>query len=433
MIKRIPIQKLSVGMFLDGIDESWIKTPFVTHSFLIKDKEQIEKLKLVGIKHVSIDTKKGKDVMTRASKAEMDRMRFLKKDDVLEKTPKNMDMEEAVFYKKGDKANKTVPKYTQGDLNSYYKGLNSLTQIEKDTLVEGSFIDFPLYIKKDINVKVLVDYKNKDIELTKEALDHDGDYHIKREDNYKYMHYLKELVRMRSLNGGKDLQKVKNTVLRENSKLLVQELFSDPRSGEKIKECRNSVENIVDSIQRNGNVIDNLLTINKYDYYTYTHSVNVSVISVGIGIILGLDNEEIYTLGLGSMLHDIGKCKIPNSILNKPTRLNEKEYNVIKQHVLLGRKLLSEHFNFPQEAIYPVIEHHEKVTGTGYPNGLKKEQIHLSGRITSIADAYDALTTARPYKKALSSFESLSILRNQIEDFDEFIFYKFVKMLGNKK
>ncbi|MCI4624498.1 MAG: HD-GYP domain-containing protein [Candidatus Magnetoovum sp. WYHC-5] len=430
MRRKIPISKLTIGMYLDGIDESWIKTPFITHRFIIKNNEQIAKLKELGVKYIHIDTEKGKDTTYKEIQPEMDNMHFLKTEDIVVQMPKSRDMEEVVFFKKESKQN-AAAKYTQENLKVYYEELNHYTQIDRHTLIQGTIIDFSLYIKNNLLIEHIVEYDNRDIELTGGMLSREGDFHIKREDNYKYIHYLKEIVRLKSLNGGEQLQQLKNAVIRENSKLLMQELFLDPRSGEKIKECKTSVENIVDTIQRNGNVVSNLITINKYDYYTYTHSVNVSVLSVGIGINLGLDKDELYILGIGSMLHDIGKCKIPNFILNKPTRLTEKEYSVIKQHVLLGKKILIEHYNFPSEAVYPVIEHHEKLTGQGYPNGLKRDEIHLIGRITGIADAYDALTTARPYKKALSPFESLSILRNQIEDFDEFIFYKFVKMLSN--
>jgi HD-GYP domain-containing protein (c-di-GMP phosphodiesterase class II) len=103
----------------------------------------------------------------------------------------------------------------------------------------------------------------------------------------------------------------------------------------------------------------------------------------------------------------------------------------MKQHVLLGRKLLAKQIDIPAEAVFPLMQHHEKLTGKGYPLGLKDSEIGITGRIVAIADTYDALTTARPYKKAFIPFEALSILRDQISDYDAGIFLKLVKMLGS--
>jgi putative nucleotidyltransferase with HDIG domain len=174
-----------------------------------------------------------------------------------------------------------------------------------------------------------------------------------------------------------------------------------------------------------------MLTINKYDHYTYTHSVNVSVLSLGMAVELGIkDKEDLRVLGMGGMLHDIGKSKIPAAILNKPGRLTDEEFAVIKQHVVLGKRLLADNVEIPQSALTPLMQHHERLTGKGYPFGLNDKQISVIGRIVAIADTYDALTTARPYKNAMKPFEALKILRDSIADYDGVIFQKFVIMLG---
>jgi HD-GYP domain-containing protein (c-di-GMP phosphodiesterase class II) len=103
----------------------------------------------------------------------------------------------------------------------------------------------------------------------------------------------------------------------------------------------------------------------------------------------------------------------------------------MKQHVVNGIRILSEEKDFPKNAFYPVVEHHERLTGGGYPRGIRSSGIHTIGRITSLVDTYDALTTARPYKRALTPFESLTIIERQIGDFDRDILMKFIKMLGS--
>ncbi|KJR40638.1 metal dependent phosphohydrolase [Candidatus Magnetoovum chiemensis] len=212
---------------------------------------------------------------------------------------------------------------------------------------------------------------------------------------------------------------------------MVQDLLKDPRSG-KIKEAETLVEEIINSIHNSKGIVSGLFTIQKYDFYTYTHCVNAAVFSLGVAKEIGsFNDEEMYSLGIGSMLHDIGKSKIPISVLNKPSRLTDTEFILMKQHVLLGRKILSERKDLPKTSIYPVLEHHETMNGKGYPNGISGKDIHPFGRIASVTDVYDALTTARPYKKAFSSFEAMEIIAKQIDAFDKEIVSNFIIMLGN--
>jgi putative nucleotidyltransferase with HDIG domain len=438
MRNKIPVNKLTIGMYVDGMDAQWFDTPFLVHKFLLKNRSQIDKLIETGISHVFIDTEKGRDISGEATERELDKIKFIKKEDLItDEVVKDID--ESGFIRKDEKSSVDritgqpagLP-YTPEEVNAYYNLINNYTQIDRDTLVAGATIDFSLYLKKALKIDLLAQYDGKNIELTPRLLGATGDFMITRDDNLRYKGYLKELIQDKGRGMDKAAVTVKNRIIKENSKLLMQDLFEDPRSGEKIKECKGAVEDIVASIQDNRQLLSEMLTINKYDHYTYTHSVNVSVLSLGMAIELGINkDEELQMLGMGGMLHDIGKSKIPPSILNKPTRLTDEEYTVMKQHVLLGRKLLARQIDIPPDAIFPLMQHHEKLNGKGYPLGLKDSEIGITGRIVAIADTYDALTTARPYKKAFVPFEALSILRDQISDYDAGIFLKLVKMLGS--
>ncbi|MEO5356365.1 MAG: DUF3391 domain-containing protein [Nitrospirae bacterium YQR-1] len=429
MRQRISVDDLKIGMFLDGMDASWEKTPFMVDRFLIKTDEPINKIKHAGIKHVFIDTEKSVAVKVDVSE-EIDKINFIKKEDMLEVTG-TVEMDEAVLFKKDTVAKTTggLP-YTKEDLDKFYNEFNNYSHIDKTTLVIGTYIDFPLYVKRDLQIAQLFFLKNKEVPVTDEMLNVDGDFMIHHNDKTRYKGYLKELMNLKPSGGSTEL--IRNRVVKENSKLLMEELLADPRSGEKIKECQLNIEAIVSTMQDNNSLTNGLFTINKSDYYTYTHCVNVSVLAVGLAMNLGMKKQsEIFALAMGGMLHDIGKCKIPTSILNKPTKLTDDEFRVMKSHVLLGKKILSLHKDISKETLYSLTEHHEKMTGNGYPHGLGSGDLHFAGKVVAMADVYDALTTARPYKKAFSSFEALSIIRSQIDDYDKEIFLSFVKMLGN--
>ena len=176
-----------------------------------------------------------------------------------------------------------------------------------------------------------------------------------------------------------------------------------------------------------------LLSLRTYDYYTYTHSVNVAVLSVGLGMAAGLPKEQIRLLGIGAMLHDVGKSTIPPAIINKAGRLDDEEYRIIKTHVTEGENILRLNKDIPRESLVAVSQHHERLSGKGYPYNKAGEEIRPFGRITSIVDCYDALTTTRSYQTARTPFFALSILTKEAGDYDPEILKAFIRMLGTMK
>ncbi|KJR41356.1 metal dependent phosphohydrolase [Candidatus Magnetoovum chiemensis] len=214
----------------------------------------------------------------------------------------------------------------------------------------------------------------------------------------------------------------------------MKELLDKPEDEEKLKECSALVVDIIDTITNNKGMINNLLSVNKQDYYTYTHSVNTCIYSVGTALTMGITKkEDLLVIGLGNILHDIGKSTIPAEIINKPTeKMTLLEISIYQQHVYEGVNLIKLYKRIPDGVMYPILEHHEKLSGKGYPNGLRGSQIHQCGKIASIVNLYDTLTTSRPYFKSMSPFEALSLMRNLKDDYDMDIFKSFIIMLGNK-
>lgn len=188
---------------------------------------------------------------------------------------------------------------------------------------------------------------------------------------------------------------------------------------------------MVDSIlenSENGDAVYDLLSLRTHDYYTYTHSVNVAALSVGLAIASGLDRGRTEKLGIGAMLHDIGKSAIPHEILNKPGKLTDEEFAIMKTHVIESERLLRPQKEIPEESFVALLQHHERLTGRGYPFGVSGRQVQLFGRITPIADCYDAMTTQRVYKPAFTPFHALSIMVNERESYDQELLAAFIKM-----
>ncbi len=322
------------------------------------------------------------------------------------------------------------------DPDTYQKYLSKKDEfylLDRTLLIPGQKITFSLFTLSDFRINVLLPATEQlplpiDEKVTKTS----GDIMIMPTDIGRYHAYLNSLLATETLVKAEH-EKVQSIVIKENSKLVLKDLLENPRSGEKIKESIIVVNKMVDNILDNKGAVYDLLSLRTYDYYTYTHSVNVAVLSVGMGMAVGLPKEQIRRLGIGAMLHDVGKSTIPSSIINKAGRLDDDEYRIIKSHVDEGEKILRMNPEIPEESYFAVLQHHERLSGKGYPNSKMGREIHLFGRITSIVDCYDALTTTRTYQAARTPFFALSILTKETGDYDIDVLKSFIQMLGAMK
>ncbi|MHB1628299.1 MAG: HD-GYP domain-containing protein [Bacilli bacterium] len=168
---------------------------------------------------------------------------------------------------------------------------------------------------------------------------------------------------------------------------------------------------LVDDILRNDNVLHNIERIRSWDSYTFEHSIQVAIIAIIIGRELCLTPEQLQRLGIGAMLHDIGKVLIPQEILNKQGSLTDDEFDVMKTHTTLGWHFVHERFAMimPTSSIV-IIQHHERLDGSGYPQGLRDHQIHSLSKIVAVADVFDAMRAARIYRERRMPKEVLTAL-----------------------
>lgn len=169
-------------------------------------------------------------------------------------------------------------------------------------------------------------------------------------------------------------------------------------------------EELVENILQNRNVLLSLVDIRSMDNYTYAHSVNVAVISLVLGISLNLSKQNLTYLCIGALLHDVGKSFIPGEILQKTSELTPEEFQEIQKHPRYGYNFLNRFFSLSSHVRLIVLQHHERYDGLGYPAGISRNSISYLARIVSIADVYDALTSDRPYKRAMCPSDSLEYL-----------------------
>ncbi|TSE35278.1 HD-GYP domain-containing protein [Tepidimonas charontis] len=212
----------------------------------------------------------------------------------------------------------------------------------------------------------------------------------------------------------------------------VASMFEEARMGRAIDQqvARAVAEEIADSVTRNGGALISLARLKTADDYTYMHSVAVCALMVALARQLGLSEPEVRAAGFAGLLHDIGKMDIPLVILNKPGRLTEEEYAIVREHPRRGWERLRAAGIVEEPTLDVCLHHHERIDGTGYPDRLSGEAITLMARMGAVCDVYDAITSNRPYKAGWDPAESLKRMASWQGHFDARIVQAFVRSLG---
>jgi putative nucleotidyltransferase with HDIG domain len=226
----------------------------------------------------------------------------------------------------------------------------------------------------------------------------------------------------------KQAQKIKS-----RARAVVAELFQEARMGHTLDlmEANAVIEDIDASLERNHNALVSLVRLKSKDDYTYLHSVAVGTLMVALGKQLKLDAALRRDLGLAGLLHDLGKMAIPVEILNKPGRLTDAEFEIIKKHPAIGAAILEKAATIPALAIDVCRHHHERVDGRGYPDGQSGDALSLYARMGAICDVYDAITSARSYKEAWDPSDAIRRMASWKDgQFDPEIFSQFVRLIG---
>lgn len=328
MLKKIHVQDIRLGMFIQELCGSWMDHPFWKKSFELTDPNDLHSLQTCGLKEVWIDTSKGLDVAD---------------------------------------------------------NVEAVSAEEEQRRVEQ--------------------------ELQKTASE--------------------QIKPVQRVSIQQEVQKAR--ALLAEGKTAVTSMFHEIRMGNAINvsHAEPLVEEISNSISRNPEAFLNLARLKGADDYTYLHSVAVSGLMIALGKQIGLTGQDLKDAGMAGLLHDVGKALIPADVLNKPGKLTDEEFAIIKHHPRKGWEVLNVANGANPVALDVCLHHHERVDGKGYPEGISGEKLTLFARMGAVCDVYDALTSNRCYKNGWEPSETIRKMAEWKDGhFDEKIFHAFVKTIG---
>jgi len=195
--------------------------------------------------------------------------------------------------------------------------------------------------------------------------------------------------------------------------------------------AKSMVDGLAQAVVRNRSALMALTALKEYDNYTFTHMVNVSILTMAQARGLGVEGTLLREFGFAALMHDIGKVKTPSEILNKPDKLTDEEFTIMKRHTIDGAEILRGTPDIPTLAPVVAFEHHLRIDGSGYPEGISRPNLNLATMLCGIADVYDAMRSQRKYQQAFPSDRILAVLqRNDGTQFDQNLVRRFVQLLG---
>jgi len=308
------------------------------------------------------------------------------------------------------------------------------TTVSVHKLYPNSYLYFDIYLKTG---GTIVLYKNRQLKILsddiKGLVENTVEFvYIHNKDKKNYRQYLEDNIE--NILVAQDVPIMKKAeALHESAVNVIEDIFSNPRSGESIQRSKKIIGVTVDFIIGAPTAFVNLLKIRKHDYYTYTHSVNVCTFLVSLANEIGIHDPEVLNqIGEGGLLHDLGKSKIPSSIINKPGKLVKAEWEIMQKHPVYGVEIARDTRKISDISITIIEQHHEKINGNGYPYGLDGSELNIYACMASIVDVYDALTTNRAYSPARTPVQAAQILLENKEEFNPKLLVQFLKMLAVK-
>jgi len=236
-----------------------------------------------------------------------------------------------------------------------------------------------------------------------------------------------------------DIEPVIGTQLKEESMTGIRKVFETVAAGDTEKNLTTAykavgeldivVDRLVDSLSVESNALVHIADLKSFDEYTFHHSLSVAILFIAIGISMKLEEDELKLLGRCAILHDIGKMLIPSDIINKPAKLTDEEFELMKKHTEYGFNYLRKGGIGNYIIWFCVLMHHEKSNGLGYPSGLRNDNIPLYAKVISVADVYDAVTSYRSYRVPMAPEDALELIMSGVDNGFE---YKIVKSFIDK-
>lgn len=307
--------------------------------------------------------------------------------------------------------------------------------IPLDSLRLDSVTGFDIYIQPRLG-EAMVLYAKRDVAFGLAALrrlqqSHVQYVYIDSTQQSEYRRYIEEHLPEILADPAIHLGE-KSEILYTSAQALLKEILSEPLTEEGIERGKGIVESTLGLLRAQRRALRQLIVTASYDYYTYTHSVNVYIYSISLARRIGYtDSALLQDYGLGVLYRDIGMGQLDPAIISNPGKLNAEQYEMLKEHVVLGQQMIEGLGGVGETGMDVVRHHHEKLNGRGYPDGLSGDEIHPLVRICTIGDTFDALTTNRTYRRALSSYKALQFMGKELrEEIDMELLRKFIHMLG---
>jgi HD-GYP domain-containing protein (c-di-GMP phosphodiesterase class II) len=222
-------------------------------------------------------------------------------------------------------------------------------------------------------------------------------------------------------------------LIRKEANSIIQELVMDVQHGKSLalSQVENVVEKVISSVVKNQHALSSLAKIRQTNQFLFEHSISSCALMIGFGKTMGFDDNLQHEAGVGALLHDIGMSTVSSKIINKPGKLTQFEYSIVKKHVENGSEILKKTTNIKDIPLLVAGEHHERYNGNGYPFKLKGEEISIYGQMMSIVDVYDAITSNRGYRRAITSSEALILLLSSSDkDFKGELVQRFIQSVG---
>jgi len=302
---------------------------------------------------------------------------------------------------------------------------NQYLPIDKIIIEHNNNFLFNLYTKSTKDEEARLVYENGvdlSINDAKNLLDYPFLY-VEKEKKGVYQDYYKNYIEQKIIP--KNMKSFYEDVSKN-----INSLFDNPESIENVKEAKVVVTDMVNAILQDDFKVESFVSILSSDYYTHTHSLNVSVYSLCIGKHMGMDKKLLEELGISALLHDLGKTKINPEIINKNGKLTDQEFKEVQNHPFYGWLLAKKCGITNTNILAGIRNHHEKIDGTGYPDGLFDKEIHVFAKIIGVCDVFDALTTKRTYKDSVSTFDTIMMMKKEMSNhLDEKIINQFIQIL----
>ncbi len=420
-LKKIKIEELKVGMFIVNLGRSWFTHPFLRNQLEITSEKQIQKMRNYRIQEVYIDPERGMDVPS----PEPDIV------DSIVPVPEVPSENSPVIETPGETEEPPSPADTRDALDtpcptSEGPGENALAA---ETLGETRGLSFPADTLSP-TIEGGMDVFYKQLEKTESV--------VYWENNINKVG--KNLFPIRAPITTPIVEQVAYTqeikvarVVQEEAHSVVRNIMNDVRMGRSIESERvkRVVNNMVDSILRNRDALVSLTRIRKFDEYTFVHSLDVCIFCLSLGRHLSLSHEEMLEIGMGALLHDVGKMRISPHILKKPDMLSPTDWVEVRKHPIYSLEIMEASTGIPEQSKQLAVQHHERYDGSGYPFGLKGDTIGVFGQIAGIVDFYDSVTSDRPYQKAIQPHDGIrQIYERSHAEFNQSLVEQFIQCTG---